>query len=69
MDAIKAISCFFNMSPKRQENLEKVIKGNFPVVTRKKLLDVCRARWLERMDGVDLFEDIFLAILMTLEEI
>ena len=69
MDAIKAISCFFNMSPKRQEHLEKVIKGNFPEVTRKKLLDVCRARWLERMDGVDLFEDIFLAILMTLEEI
>ena len=69
MDAIKSISRFFNMSPKRQEHLEKVIKGNVPEVTRKKLLDVCRARWLERMDGVDLFEDIFLAILMTLEEI
>ena len=49
--------------------MEKVIKENFPEVTRKKLLDVCRTRWLERIDGVDLFEDLFLAILMTLEEI
>ena len=69
MDAIKAISYFFNLSPKRQEHLEKVIKENFPEVTRKRLLDVCRTRWLERIDGVDLFEDLFLAILMTLEEI
>ena len=44
MDAIKAISYFFNLSPKRQEHLEKVIEENFPEVTRKKLLDVCRTR-------------------------
>ena len=69
MDAIKAISYFFNLSPKRQEHLEKVIKENFAEVSRKKLLDVCRTRWLEHIDGVDLFEDLFLAILMTLEEI
>ena len=49
--------------------MEKVIKENFPEVTRKKLLDVCRTRWFERIDAVDLFEDLFLAILMTLEEI
>ena len=69
MDAIKAISYFFDLLPKRQEHLEKVIKENFPEVTRKTLLDVCRTRWLERINGVDLFEDLFLAILMTLEEI
>ena len=69
MNALKAISYFFNLSPKRQEHLEKVIKGNFPEVTRKKLLDVCRARWIDCIDGVDLFEDIFLAILMDLEDI
>ena len=47
----------------------KVIKENFPEVTRKKLLDVCRRRCLEHIDRVDLFEDLFRAILMTLEEI
>ena len=68
-DALKAISYFFNLYPKIQKHLEKVIKGNFPEVTRKKLLDVCRARWIDCIDGADLFEDIFLAILMTLEDI
>ena len=33
------------------------------------LLDVCRTRWLEHIDGADLFEDLFLAVLMALEEI
>ena len=40
MDAIKAISYFLNLFPKRQEHLEKVIKKDFPFI-RKKLLDVC----------------------------
>ena len=60
---------FLNLSPKRQEHLEKLIQGNSVEVTKKKLLDVCRTRWLERIDGADLFEELFLAILMTLEEI
>ena len=46
VDAIKAISYFFNLSPKGQEHLEKVIKGNIPEVTRKRLLDDCRTSWL-----------------------
>ena len=60
MDTIEAISYLFN--------LEKVVKENIPEVTRKTLLDVCRKRWLERIDVVYLFVDLFLAILMTLEE-
>ena len=40
-DAIKVISYFFNLFPKRQENLEKVIMKIFPEVTRKKLFYVC----------------------------
>ena len=60
MDTIEAISYLFN--------LEKVVKENMPEVTSKTLLDVCRKRWLERIDVVYLFVDLFLAILMTLEE-
>ena len=60
MDTIEAISYLFN--------LEKVVKENIPEVTSKTLLDVCRKRWLERIDVVYLFVDLFLAILMTLEE-
>ena len=40
MDAIKATPYFFNLYPKKQEYLEK----DFPEVTRKMLLDVCRTR-------------------------
>ena len=69
IDATKGILFFLNLSPKRQEHLEKLIQGNSVEVTKKKLLDVCRTRWLERIDGADLFEELFLAILMTLEEI
>ena len=68
MDAIKAISYFFHLSPKRQQHLKKN-NGNFPEVTRKKYMDVCRTRQLENIDGVNLFEDSFHAILMTLEDI
>ena len=71
MDAIKAISYFFNLSPKRQEHLEKLVKEKklLKKMLQKKLLDVCRTSWLERIDGTDLFEDLFLAIIVTLEEI
>ena len=36
MNAIKAISYFFNLAPKREEHLEKVITENFQKVTKKK---------------------------------
>ena len=66
---VDTISYFFNLSPKRLEHLEKIIKENFLKATRKKLFDICRTKQLERIDGVDSFEDLFLAILMTSEEI
>ena len=68
MNAIKNISYVFNLSPKKQEYLERVINKNFPELSRKKLLDVCRTRWLDRIDVVDLFEELFIAIIMTFEE-
>ena len=60
---------YFNLSPKRQDHLEKVVTENFRELTRKKLFNVYQTRSLERIDGVDLFEDLFVAILMTLEDI
>ena len=56
---IIGFSYFFNLSPKRQEHLEKVIKENFLEVARKMLLDAYR-RWLERIDGVYLLKFLFL---------
>ena len=63
MNAIKAISYFFNLLLMRQEHLEKV------KVTRRKLLNVCQISQLKRIEGVYLFEDLFFVIIMTLEKI
>ena len=59
---------FLNLSPKKQKYFEEVIKENGPEVTRKKLLDICGTRRLERIDGVELFEGLFLVTLMTLDK-
>ena len=41
---VDTISYFFNLSPKRQDHLEKIIKENFLEATRKKLFDICRTK-------------------------
>ena len=38
MDAMKSISPFFDLSPKRQEHLLEIINDNFPSIKKKKLL-------------------------------
>ena len=39
-----------------------------PESKRAKLLDVCRTRWCARVDGMSLFVDLFVPIILTLEE-
>ena len=41
---VDTISYFFNLSPKRLEHLEKIIKENFLKATRKNLFDICRTK-------------------------
>ena len=36
--------------------------------TQKKLKDVCRTRWIERIDGMDVFQELFEPIVTCLEE-
>ena len=68
MSHIKSISYFFNASEKRQCLLAKNIETHCSNSSRKKLLDVCRTRWVARIDGMALFEELFVAIVFTLEE-
>ena len=56
MNNVRIISDFFNNSPKRQQLLEKVLVDNHGKQT--KLLDVCRTRWVKRLDGLDRFEEM-----------
>ena len=56
MNNVRIISDFFNNSPKRQQLLEKELVDNHGKQT--KLLDVCRTRWVQRLDGLDRFEEM-----------
>ena len=51
MDNCKSIAEFFNLSPKRQGFLIENIKTQLPGSNHFVLTDVCRTRWIERIDG------------------
>lgn len=69
MDNVSSISNFFNDSPKRTQILTGVIKEVYPKERQIKLLNVCRTRWVARIDGLKIFRSCYLAILKALKEI
>ena len=68
MTRVKELSSFFNNSQNRQLLFEKNISIHVKDSKKKKLKDVCRTRWVERIDGLDVFQDLFIAIFFTLKE-
>ena len=68
MDHVREISDFFNNSVPRTQYLTHVLKRDLPDASRQKLIDVCRTRWVERLDGFDIFVEYYAAIVTTLEE-
>ncbi|XP_065069046.1 52 kDa repressor of the inhibitor of the protein kinase-like isoform X1 [Rhopilema esculentum] len=66
MDRVKQISNFFNYSPKRQLLLEENIKKLNPNCKYTKLLDICRTRWVMRIDGLARFLEMYEAIVETM---
>ncbi|XP_057291325.1 52 kDa repressor of the inhibitor of the protein kinase-like [Hydractinia symbiolongicarpus] len=68
MTKIKHITYFFKFSEKRHQALLDNIKKYCPLATVTKLTDVCRTRWVERITGLDTFQELYIAIYVTLEE-
>ena len=70
MATVKSTSDFFNNSPKRQlaseQNMKQLCRKE---KLQKKLIDVCRTRWIERIKGLQRHYEMFKAIMTTLEEI
>nr|XP_047145808.1 zinc finger MYM-type protein 1-like [Hydra vulgaris]XP_047145866.1 zinc finger MYM-type protein 1-like [Hydra vulgaris] len=62
MEHVKQLSYFFNFSESRQNLLEVAITEHCPLATKKKLIDVCCTRWVERITGLDDFENLFVPI-------
>ena len=67
------ISMFFNSSPKRQGKLENVIAGmdtaDITNSTKRKLVDLCRTRWVQRHSALVTFRELYIAVVSTLEAI
>ena len=67
MGHVKVVSYFFNTSPKRFALLEKKIKELVPGAAHTHLIDVCRTRWIARLDGLDVFASVFVPVTHCLE--
>jgi len=66
---ISEIAKFFNYSPKRQHFFEHIIDTESPNETKKKLKDLCKTRWVQRIDSYTVFYDLYASIIKTMEAI
>ena len=69
MATVRKLSEFFNNSPKRQQYLIKSIKELLPDNNHQVLINVCRTRWVARIDGMDRIVEMLLPVASTLEDI
>ena len=67
MGHVKSVSDFFNVHPKHFALLQEQIEKLLPTSRHKHLLDVCRTRWISRIDGLDVFLEIIVAVVGSLE--
>ena len=64
MDAVRKCSELFKFSAKKQGLLERLIPDG---ELRTKLLDVCKTRWLQRLDGLERMQQMMEWVLEALE--
>ena len=69
MGTVRKLSEFFSNSPKRQHHLVEKIKELLPTSNHRILIDVCRTRWIARLDGLDRVVELLFPVLATLEDI
>ena len=66
---VNKVSTFFFAHPKRQRKLEEAIQTTQPTSSILKLKDLCRTRWIERIDALDRFKDLHPSIVACFESI
>ena len=64
MDAISSFANYFNFSPKRQSALEEFV-SKYPDAVKSKLLPLCRTRWVERINALEVSLDLLEAVFET----
>ena len=66
---VKDISNFIKISQTRSIPFEESVKSSNVDTKKTKLVDVCRTRWVERIEGLDTFNELFIPLFHLLEEI
>ena len=69
MGQVRVVSQFFEAHPKRSKVLKSSIVRILPQARHRRLLNVCRTRWVARIDGLGVFIELFWPIVDTLESI
>lgn len=69
LDSIKKTSDIFKHSAKKEFLFGRTISEELPTETRRKLMDVCRTRWILRLDGMQRFQEFLSPIITTLDRI
>lgn len=67
MEQIQSVTYFFAYSETREKLLTEMVKKYRPDVTKKKLIDVCRTRWVSRVVGLENFEEFYVPLVLTFE--
>ena len=68
LSTVQQISWFLNFSEQRQNCFVRNIDELVPDAKKKRLKDVCRTRWVERILGLDSFEELIVPLQSALEE-
>ena len=69
MAVVGRVYQFFSAHPKRQGAFEKAVSEHQPSSSSRKLKDMCRTRWLQRIDAADIFMRLYLSVVECLENI
>ena len=64
-----AKTCAFVSFPKRLLLSQTFIKEKYPSEKRSRLINVCATRWIERINALEVFEDLFEPIMLSLDHI
>ena len=69
MGILGRVFVYFAAHPKRQCILEKSIDDTQPASAVHKLKDLCRTRWVQRLDSLNLFQSLYPSIVVCMENI
>ena len=68
MGSVSEVHKFFEHG-KRQDKLTEVIEATMPDTKKVKIKSLCRTRWIERHNALEVFVDLYPAIIQSLRDI